>query len=74
MKHLFFKSLRNFIVLMALASGVAKAESYIRFRGYQPSPLLSESTEKGNYQVGSEKNAKVSIQGTDDISGSLRFT
>ena len=55
MKHLFFKSLRNFIVLMALASGVAKAESYIRFRGYQPSPLLSESTEKGNYQVGSEK-------------------
>jgi len=40
---------------MTLFSGLVKAESFIRVRGYQPSPLLSESTEKGSYQVSSEK-------------------
>jgi len=43
------------IIITALTASSAYAESYIRIRGIQASPLLSDNAEKGNFKSGSDE-------------------
>ena len=43
------------IIITALTASSAFAESYIRIRGLQASPLLSDNAEKGKFKSGSDE-------------------
>ena len=42
-------------IILILISSTALAESYLRLRGLQASPLLSDSSEKGKFKSGSSE-------------------
>ena len=43
------------IIITALTASNAFAESYVRIRGLQASPLLSDNAEKGEFKSGSDE-------------------